>query len=183
MLEGYFLEKRPVVRGITQVSFQKLSRMVLWAMSVSLASSVVALAQNDPAADIAMAGNGEASLPFSAATTDPSQGAGCCDAGFGQSCCSRWTASADLIILQRVGSFNQTLVETEPGTVPVKQLYNTPGTGVLNATDLHQGFSGGPRFDLIHTATMTVTWKSCILRSTAGLLREASGPIRATGWS
>ena len=32
----------------------------------------------------------------------------------------------------------------------VKDLPNTPGTEVLNATDLHQGFSGGPRLGLIH---------------------------------
>jgi hypothetical protein len=142
---------RRVARGDAQVNSQELLRKALWALSVLLASPVVALGQNDPAADIAMRGNGEGSLPsFSETTADQSQGAGCCDVGFGQSCCSRWTASADFIIVERVGSFNQTLVETVPGTVPVKDLYNAPGTEVLNATDLHQGFSGGPRLDLIH---------------------------------
>jgi hypothetical protein len=68
-----------------------------------------------------------------------------------QPCCGpRWTASADVIILERIGSFNQTLVATEPATVPVKDLYNTPGAEVLNANDLHPGFSGGPRLGLIH---------------------------------
>jgi hypothetical protein len=62
----------------------------------------------------------------------------------------RWTASADFIILDRVGSFDQTLVETINGTVSVKDLANTPGTPVFNATDLHQGFCGGPRLGLIH---------------------------------
>jgi hypothetical protein len=133
------------------VNSQKLLRKALWAISVLLASSVVALGQNDPAADIAMTGNGEGSLPsFFETTADQSQGVGGCDVGFGQSCCSRWTASAEFITLDRVGSFNQTLVETEPSTVPVKDLYKTPGTEVLNATDLHQGFSGGPRLGLIH---------------------------------
>jgi len=70
--------------------------------------------------------------------------------GLGQSCCSPWTASVDFIILDRVGSFNQTLVETVDGNVPLKYVAKTPGTEVLNATDLQQGFAGGPRLGLIH---------------------------------
>ena len=35
-------------------------------------------------------------------------------------------------------------------TVPASQSPSDPGTEVLNARDLHQGFSGGPRLDLIH---------------------------------
>jgi len=70
----------------------------------------------------------------------------CCDLG----CClpychPRWTASADFIILDRVGSFNQTLVETVPHNEP----YTNPGTEVLNANDLQQGFAGGPKLGLI----------------------------------
>jgi hypothetical protein len=72
-----------------------------------------------------------------------------CDAIFGRPCRSaRWTASADLIALERVGSFHQTLVETVPGTVPFNDLSKTPGTERLNATDLRQDFSAGPRFGL-----------------------------------
>ena len=36
------------------------------------------------------------------------------------------------------------------GSIHISDLYNMPGTGRLNATDLNQGFSGGPRLDLIH---------------------------------
>jgi hypothetical protein len=98
-----------------------------------------------------MTGKGEGSLSSPETAVEPSQGVGFPDLGFGQPRYrSQWTATAEFITLDRVGSFHQTLVETEPGTVPVKDLYNTPGSEVLNATDLHQGFSGGPRLGLIH---------------------------------
>jgi hypothetical protein len=109
------------------------------------------LGQNARAADSLMTGNGEGSLSsFSEAAVDPSQSAGCCDAAFGQSCCSpRWTASADFIILDRVGSVNRTLVETVAGSVSLHDVSKTPGTEMLNVDDLQQGFAGGPRVGLI----------------------------------
>jgi hypothetical protein len=140
------------MRGDKPVNAQKLLREALWAISVLLASSAVALGQSGPAAGIATAANGEDSLPSSSETTaDPSQGAGCCDADFGQSCGCRWTASADYITLDRLGTFNQTLVETihRSGSIPLSNLLNSIGTEVLSASDLHQGFAGGPRLDLI----------------------------------
>ena len=39
---------------------------------------------------------------------------GCCPSCF----CPRWTASAEFIILDRIGSVNQTLVERVPGNMP-----------------------------------------------------------------
>ncbi len=96
-----------------------------------------------------MTGNGDDSPPsFSEAAVDPSQCAGCCGAGFGQPCL-RWTASADFVILDRIGSFNQTLVETVAGTVSLHDVSKTPGVEMLNANDLQQGFAGGPRVGLI----------------------------------
>jgi hypothetical protein len=56
----------------------------------------------------------------------------------------RWTASADCILLDRVGSAAYTLV----GTVPHRMSPRTPATEVLHANDLQQGFAGGPRFGL-----------------------------------
>jgi len=129
------------------VNSQNVLIKAFWAISVVLASSAVALGQNGPAADLAATGSGEGPLPPSSETTsDLSRGDGGRDVGFSQTCCGpRWTASADFIILDRVGSVNQTLVATVPGLSPHGQ-----GTEALNATDLHQGFSGGPRLDLIH---------------------------------
>ena len=95
-----------------------------------------------------MTGNGKGSLPsFPETTAEPSQDAGSADLGFGQPrCCPRWTAAADFIILDRIGSVPYTLVET----VPAGQSPKYAGTEVLDARDLHEGFSGGPRLDLIH---------------------------------
>lgn len=126
---------------------RKLFGRALCAISVLLTSSAVALGQNAPATQGVVTGNGEGSLPlFSETTADPSQAAGGCDVGFDQPrCCPRWTASAEVMILERIGSVPYTLVEM----VPIPPLTG-PGTEMLNARDLHQGFSGGPRLGLIH---------------------------------
>lgn len=106
-------------------------------------SCAAAVGQTGPAAERSLAGNGEYSPTlFSEAAVDQSPGAG----RSASSSRPRWTASADFIILERVGSAAYTLVEIVPRSVPVQ----TPGTELLNATDLHQGFSGGWRLDLIH---------------------------------
>ena len=70
---------------------------------------------------------------------------GCCPSCF----FPRWTASADFIILDRVGGVPYALVETVGSSVPSNQLSSTPGMVVLNATDLQQGFAAGPKLDLI----------------------------------
>jgi hypothetical protein len=121
---------------------------VLGAIFVLSTSAATVCGQNDRAPDGAMPGNGDGSVPSSSGTmADASPGTSRRDPGFGQSCCGpRWTASADSIILDRIGSVPYTLVET----VPANQSPSHPGTEMLNATDLHQGFSGGPRLDLIH---------------------------------
>ena len=118
---------------------------------VLVASSATALGQSDQMADHLLTGDREDSpLSISPTMADQSQSAGCCDVGYCPSCCCpRWTASADFIILDRIGSVNQTLVETVQGTVKYKDLRHTAGTEVLNSNDFQEGFSGGPRLDLI----------------------------------
>lgn len=125
-----------------------LLEAVLGAIFVLSTSAATVWGQNDPAADSAMPGHGDGSVPsFSETTADSSPGAGCWDLSFGQSYgAPRWTASADFVILDRIGSVPYTLVET----VPSSQSPDHPGTEMLNARDLHQGFAGGPRLDLIH---------------------------------
>jgi hypothetical protein len=98
-----------------------------------------------------MDSGGESPLPRSVTTVDPSQGAGCCDVGFGQSCRSRWTASAEFIILERTGTANQTLVTTYPGLPsPKTQFIVGQGTDRLYSSDLTQGFAGGPKVGLLY---------------------------------
>ncbi len=121
----------------------KLFAAVICAAFVLPATSAVVLGQNGPAAYGLLTGNGNDSpLSFSESAAGQPQCAGCSDAGCGLPGCSpRWTASADFIILDRVGSVNQTLVER--GTT----IYN--GVEVLNADDFHQGFCGGPQLGLV----------------------------------
>ncbi len=64
--------------------------------------------------------------------------------------CPGWTASADFIALDRLGGYRYTLVETVDHSVPYTDLKDTFGPEVLNVADLQQGFSYGPRLDLIH---------------------------------
>jgi hypothetical protein len=114
-----------------------------------LTSSAIALGQNAAATDSTMAGKeaGPASW-LSETAVDQSPCAGGFDAdGCQTQFCPRWTASAEYICFERVGGVNQTLVSSYPPHNPL-----VPGTGVerLNASDLHQGFAGGPRLNLIH---------------------------------
>ena len=123
------------------------------AICVILAGATIppcVLGQIAPCADSATTGKEEAPLPsISETAADPSQGAGCSDLDFGQQVCSRWTASAEFMILERVGSTPYVLVETVPSRVRYDDLSKTPGTPVLNADDFRPGFSGGPRVGLI----------------------------------
>ena len=120
----------------------KLFETVLCAIFVLPTIVAAAPTQNGPAIEDLMTGNEEGSLPsLSQAAVEPSPCADC-----GQwCCCPRWTASADFIFLDRVGSFNQSLVETVPAAEPPSD----PGVEVLNAEDLQQGVAGGPRLGLI----------------------------------
>ena len=124
---------------------------VLCAIFVLSTSAAVVLGQNDPAAERAMTGNGEGSLPsFSETTVDPSQSAGGCDAelrpigvvpdGPPRPISSSWIGSAAFL----TRSWRRCRARQD------KDLRKTTGTEVLGATDLQQGFSGGPRLGLIH---------------------------------
>ncbi|MGA2031947.1 MAG: BBP7 family outer membrane beta-barrel protein [Thermoguttaceae bacterium] len=135
---------------------RRLFGTVLFAIFVLSTSAAAVLGRNDAAADSAMTGDGEGSLPsFSATTDDPSQCAGRCDADFGQSCrCPRWTASAEFMGWFRVGGVNQALVTTYPVTPPPPAVNPpfVPGTGTerLNSQDLNQSFAAGPKVDLTY---------------------------------
>ncbi len=123
---------------------------VVCAIFVSAAISPLALGQNVPPADRLLASNAQDSpSSFLATPVDQSQSADCYGVGFGKLCCPRWTASADFIILDRIGGVGQTLVETVSGTVSLHDLHHTPGTELLSGNDFQQGFAGGPRIGLI----------------------------------
>ncbi len=136
------------MHGGMYVDCRRRLKVILCTILIVPASATAVLGQDDRVTQSAMTGNGKGSLPsFPETTAEPSQDAGSADLGFGQPrCCPRWTAAADFIILDRIGSVPYTLVET----VPAGQSPKYAGTEVLDARDLHEGFSGGPRLDLIH---------------------------------
>ena len=107
-----------------------------------LATTPVALGQDNLIADNSPAADQEGLLPpsFDTAVDRPLESV-CCPL-----CSSRWTVSTDFIILDRIGTFNQTIVERVP-------LHEDPlkitGPEALNSSDLQQGFAGGPKLDLI----------------------------------
>ena len=70
----------------------------------------------------------------------------------------RWTASADFIILDRLGGANQMLVQGVagfstsdrfPGSKTFGELLHHAGLEALNGDDFQQGFAAGPRVGLI----------------------------------
>ena len=101
-----------------------------------------------------MTGNGEGSLPsFSetAAARRRSLPAASMRASASPVVAPQWTASAEFIILERIGTADQTLVSTYPGALPI--LHNSivgQGTDRLYSGDLTQGFAGGPKIGLMH---------------------------------
>ncbi len=139
---------------------RNLLETVISAILVLAASSAAVLGQNKPTDYPLLTGNGEDSPPpFSELPADQSQSASRCDEGCCQSCsCPRWTASADFIILDRLGGANQMLVQGVagfstsdrfPGSKTFGELFTAPGLEALNSNDFQQGFAAGPRVGLI----------------------------------
>ena len=66
----------------------------------------------------------------------------------------RWTVSAEVIVLGRIGGVNQTLVERVPGTVPFfNPPYDTstaPGIEAFNSNQFRQDFSAGPKISVTY---------------------------------
>jgi hypothetical protein len=63
---------------------------------------------------------------------------------------SRWTVSVEAIVLERIGGVNRTLVERVPGSEPFYRTFIDTGPEAFNSNQFQQGFSAGPKIDLIH---------------------------------
>lgn len=63
----------------------------------------------------------------------------------GSSLPPRWTVSAETLILDRVGTADQSLVARVPGSVAFNAVPSATGSQALSSTDLDQGFSPGFR--------------------------------------
>lgn len=62
----------------------------------------------------------------------------------------RWTISTEAIVLERLGGVNRTLVERMPGTYPFYTTFTATGPEAFNSSQFDQGFSAGPKIDLIY---------------------------------
>ncbi len=112
-----------ILQGGKVMNSRKVFGTVICAILVLAISSAITLGRDDPAAYRLITGDAEESPPTdSGMPMDQSQGIDCCNpgccnlgcnnTGCGQRCyCPRWTASADFIILDRIGSVDQTLIE------------------------------------------------------------------------
>ena len=140
------------VHGGRSVIFRRVSAVAICAILAFSMISTAGLGQTMAATERLPIDSSEGATPPVAEATDgPSADAGCCEAEMRASCgCPRWTASADFITLDRLGGYRYTLVEIVDHSVPYKELKDTFGPEVLNVADLQQGFSYGPRLDLIH---------------------------------
>jgi Putative beta barrel porin-7 (BBP7) len=148
---GCHYEMCLIAQGGQKMNSRNLFGTVIYAFLIFAASSIAALGQNVPAACRLVTDNVEDSPPlFSETAVEYSQGAACANAGCIRPCSNpQWTALAEFIILDRIGSVNRTLVERVPGTVAQQDLSNAAGVAALNANDFQQGFSSGPRLGLI----------------------------------
>ena len=131
---------------------RKLRGTVICAILLLATGAAAGMDQGDPARNLLTGSDGNSSPSLSETAVDQSPCAGCCDVVGCQSyCCPRWTASADFIVLDRIGGAHQTLVEAVPRAAAPNfgDVFTTPGAEILNSNDLRQGFSSGPRVGLI----------------------------------
>ncbi len=63
---------------------------------------------------------------------------------------SKWTASVEAIVLERSGGVNRALVERVPGAEPFYKTFTDPGAEAFNSSQFREGFSAGPKIDLIY---------------------------------
>jgi len=104
---------------------------------------------------------------LSQVTVDQSQGAP-----------PRWTVSAEVIILDRIGGVNRTLVER----VPLPNLPTTPGTEALNSNNFRQGFSPGPRIALIRHGDSGYDLEVLYFQTAGWSSTKSVGPDNPPDW-
>ena len=139
---------RPAAEGRESMSAQRAFAATFCVIMAAATSSPCARGQTSSTAGPASAGgSGDLRQLLTETTVGPPQGVPDGDVDFSPPPRFSWTASVEFITLDRIGSVPYTLVETLPHT---EDPLRTIGTEALNADDLHQGFSGGPRLGVIH---------------------------------
>lgn len=94
----------------------------------------------------------------------------------------RWTVSADVIILDRIGSVNRILVERVPGTVPLPNLSTASGTEALNGNNFRQGFSPGARIDVIRHGDSGYDLEALYFQTAGWSSARSVGPDNPPDW-
>lgn len=128
------------------MNYRKLFAIVVSVILVMAACYGMAFGQDNPTTYRFLSGNTEDTSPSPSGTAVAQSagvdncGIGCGNVGCVQSCYSpRWTATADFIIFDRIGTKSQTLVDRIGATTDE----------ALNSNDFNLGFRGGPRVSLI----------------------------------
>ena len=87
-------------------------------------------------------------LPITAAAEDHDDSTGKSNISMGT---PQWTISVEGIALERLGGgASRTLVARVPGTVPFLVTSIAPGTDAFNSNQFQQGFSAGPKIQLMY---------------------------------
>jgi len=142
----------------------------LCALAAMLFLSITALAedqQNSPGISV---DSKDSSAPSSQAPVDQSQSAP-----------PRWTVSADVLMLFRIGFVGRTLVERVPASVPYGSLPTAPGKEALNSRDFQQ-FSPGGRIDVIGHGNSGFDLEVSYFQTATWDSSESIGPDHPWDW-
>lgn len=94
----------------------------------------------------------------------------------------RWTASVEAIVLNRTGGVSRALIERVPGSVHFNDTFTTPGTEAFNSSEFQQGFSGGPKLDLIYQSTSGYSTELAYFNIFNQSATKAVGPHDPADW-
>jgi hypothetical protein len=95
---------------------------------------------------------------------------------------SRWTVSVEAIALERIGGVNRTLVERVPGTVPFLKTLTATGPEAFNSSQFQQGFSAGPKIDLIYRGDPVYGAEISYFNISSQRATHVTGPDTPAGW-
>jgi hypothetical protein len=95
---------------------------------------------------------------------------------------SRWTVSVEAIVLERTGAVSRTLVERVPGTEPFLRTLIDTGPEAFNSNQFQQGFSAGPKIDLIYRVNSSYGVELSYFNIFNQSATHTTGPDTPTDW-
>ena len=94
----------------------------------------------------------------------------------------QWTVSVEAIALERIGGVNRTLVERVPGTEPFYSTFTDTGPEAFNSSQFQQGFSAGPKIDLIYRGASSYGVELSYFNIFNQSATHATGPDTPADW-